>query len=60
MDYAEKLKRMDEHLQQHPHDYQTVISRLKVASKYVDYQRRQKTISRLRNIAKYRKMLGEE
>lgn len=59
MDYAEKLKRMDEHLKRHPHDYQTVISRLKVASQYIDYQRRQKTISRLRNIAKYRKMLGD-
>lgn len=59
MDYAEKLKRMDEHLETHPNDYQTVISRMKVASKYVEEQRRQKTISRLRNVAKYRKMLGD-
>lgn len=58
MDYAEKIKRMDEHLETHPHDYQTVISRMKVASKYIDEQRRQKTISRLRNVAKYRRMLN--
>lgn len=59
MDYAEKLKRMDEHLAEHPHDYQTVISRMKVASAYVEHERREQTISRLRNISKYRKMLEE-
>jgi ribosomal protein S15P/S13E len=59
MDYAKKINRMDEHLREHPHDYQTVISRLKVASDAYDYQEKKKVATRLRRLAEVRRQLKE-
>lgn len=59
MDYTKKLKRMDEHLREHPHDYQTVISRLKVASDAYDYQRKKEADKRLARVAEVRRQLKE-
>lgn len=59
MDYAKKLDRMDEHLREHPHDYQTVISRLKVASDAFDYQQKKRTDMRLKRVAEVRRQLKE-
>lgn len=55
MDYIEKLKRMDEHLEEHPKDYQTVIARMKTFSDAIEDERKQKVNERLKNVAKYRK-----
>lgn len=60
MDYAEKLDRMDRHLAEHPHDYQTVIARLKTASKAYDHEQRKKSVARLKRIAEIRRQLREE
>lgn len=60
MDYAQKLQRMDEHLKDHPHDYQTVISRLKTASKAYDYEIKKKRDMRLKRVAEIRDRLREE
>lgn len=60
MDYRNKLDKMDRHLADNPKDYQTVISRMKVYSKYVDSERRKRINERLKNVAKYRRELNEE
>lgn len=59
MDYAKKLDRMDEHLREHPHDYQTVISRLKVASDAYDYQQKKMVDRRLARLAEVRRQRKE-
>lgn len=51
---------MDEHLSRHPHDYQTVIARLKLASKAYDYEVKKKRDERLKRLAEIKKKLREE
>lgn len=60
MDYIEKLKRMDEHLKRHPHDYQTVIAKMKLASDIYDHQLKRKRDERLKRLAEIKKELREE
>lgn len=60
MNYEEKLYRMDKHLKEHPHDYQTVVSRLKVASQAYEHRMKQSRNERLKTIAEIRKRLKEE
>lgn len=50
---------MDNHLREHPHDYQTVISRLKVASEAFDYEQKKKLSIRLKRVAEVRRQLKE-
>ena len=59
MDYVKKLERMDEHLKEHPHDYQTVISRLKTASDAYEHQRKRQRNWRLKRVAEVRRQLKE-
>ena len=60
MDYIERLDRMDEHLRQHPHDYQTVIARLKLASDIYDHQVEKQRNMRLKRLSEIKKRLREE
>ena len=60
MDYEKKLQTMDEHLSRHPHDYQTVIARLKLASEAYDYEVKKKRDERLKRLAEIKKKLREE
>lgn len=60
MDYLERLDRMDEHLKKHPHDYQTVIARLKLVSDIYDHQVEKKRNERLRRLSEIKKRLREE
>lgn len=61
MDYKDKLDRMTEHLAEHPHDYQTVISRLKLASSIYDHEMERKKHARLKRLAEVkRRRHGEE
>ena len=60
MDYAERLDRMDRHLQDHPHDYQTVIARLKVTSQAIDYAMKKERDMRLKRLAEVRKKREEK
>jgi len=53
--YEEKLMRMETHLQMHPNDYQTVISRLKTKSSLYAYKQTLKRNKMLKEIAKYRR-----
>ena len=60
MDYEERLKKLDEHLQQHPTDYQAQIARLKTFSDAVEHQYYLKRIERMRKVAKYRREYGSK
>lgn len=60
MDYVKKLQTMDEHLKRHPHDYQTVIARLKLASDIYDHQVKRKRDERLKRLAEIKRKLREE
>lgn len=61
MDYESKINRMVNHLHEHPADYQTKISLLKVNSQRIEKQRRDAMISRVRDVAEIRRRLnGEE
>lgn len=59
MDYLKKLNRMDNHLREHPHDYQTVIARIKLASDAIDYQMHKEACMRLKRVAEVRRQLKE-
>ena len=60
MDYISRLEKMDKHLQEHPHDYQTVIARLKLASEAIDYERHKRASMRLKRLAEIKRQLREE
>lgn len=55
----DRLRRLETHVKNHPTDYQSVISLLKLRSAFIEKQRKQKQIERLRKVAAYRKMLKE-
>ena len=59
MDYTKKLEQMDNHLREHPKDYQTVISRMKVASDAYDYELKQRRNYRLKRLAEVRRQMRE-
>ena len=59
MDYERKLRRLDEHLAEHPSDYQAVISRLKVRSDAIEHQIYMRKIDRLKRIAAVKKQVKE-
>lgn len=60
MDYADKLKRLDRHIEQHPKDYQSVISRMKTFSDAVEHEMYLRRIERLKKVERYRKEYGEK
>ena len=60
MDYVEKINRMEAHLKEHPHDYQTVIAKMKLTSKLYDKAMKQSRNARLKRLAEIRKQLREE
>ena len=55
MNYNDRLKALDEHLAEHPKDYQASISRLKTYSKAVEHQMYLRKIERLKRVAEFRK-----
>lgn len=59
MDYEAKITRMKGHLAEHPADYQTVISLLKVNSKRIDHARKVKQDMRAKRVAEARRLLRE-
>lgn len=50
---------MDNHLKRHPKDYQTVISRMKVASDAYDYELKKRRDRRLARLAEVRRQMKE-
>lgn len=55
MDYYDKLDRLDKHLQEHPKDYQAVISRMKTYSDAVEHQQYLRKVARLKRLAEIRR-----
>lgn len=53
--YTEKIGKMHRHLQDNPHDYQTVISYLETRSKDFDEQRKMVMDGQYKLLAKYKK-----
>lgn len=56
----DRLRRLENHVANHPTDYQSVIALLKLRSEAIDKERQKAKIERLRKIAKYRRMLNGE
>jgi len=54
MKYEEKLNRMASHIEDHPHDYQTSISYLKLRSKAIAKERKQKKLEAWKKVQKYK------
>ncbi|EOL50652.1 hypothetical protein [Enterococcus caccae] len=53
--YEQQAQKMKNHLQQHPKDYQTVISLFKVESDSIMYEQQKSKHLMLKEIAKYQK-----
>lgn len=54
MKYEEKLNRMATHMEYHPHDYQTSISYLKLRSRSIADERKQKKLEAWKKVQKYK------
>lgn len=53
--HIEKVKKIEEHLKEHPTDYQAVIAHLKARSDAIDYAQKQKLIERHKRLAEIRR-----
>lgn len=60
MDYREKIARVEMHLKEHPRDYQSRISLLKLRSSEIEHRRYEKRLERLREVAYYRRKRRDE
>lgn len=60
MDYTKVITRVEQHLQKHPSDYQSVISLFKLRSKAIDQRIEQRKVAKLKRIAECRRRLNEE
>lgn len=60
MNYLDKLDSLDKHIEEHPHDYQAVISRLKTASDAYEHQMYLRKVARLKRVAEVRRRLEGE
>lgn len=60
MDYTDKLKRLDKHIEEHPTDYQAVIARMKTKSDAIEHRMYLKRIERLKRVAEYRRAYNGE
>lgn len=60
MDYIEKVKTLEEHINVHPTDYQAVVALLKARSDMIDHKLYMERIERVKKVAHYRRMLNEK
>ena len=54
----ERLQKLENHVREHPTDYQSVIALYKLRSDNYSRQMKQRQIAKLRKIAKYRRKLN--
>lgn len=59
-DYIGRLERLDNHIVEHPTDYQAVIARLKVRSDAIEHEMYLKKTARLKRVAEYRRKYEQE
>lgn len=60
MDYIDRLERLDNHIKEHPKDYQAVIAKMKTYSDAIEHDLYLRRVERLKKIAKYRREYGSE
>ena len=60
MDIEENIARVEDHLQRHPADYQSVISLLKLKSRAVEKKIKDRRIEKQKRIAECRRILDEK
>ena len=60
MDIEKRLNRLQEHLSNHPKDYQAVIAQIKLHSDMIEHERYLRKIDKLRQIAEIRKERNEK
>lgn len=58
--YIERLEKIEEHLEEHPADYQAVIAKLKVTSDIYERQIYLRKVARLKQVAEAKERLKEE
>ena len=56
---SEKIQRLEEHLKTHPRDYESVIALYKLRSSEAAKILKEKNNARMKDIAKWRKILEE-
>lgn len=56
----DKIERLEEHIAQHPNDYQAVIGLLKARSDAIEHQLYQRKIARLKRVAEFRRKKDEK
>lgn len=59
MKYIEKVERLEEHLKEHPTDYQAVVALLKRRSDLIEHRAWLKMIERRKKVAEIRKQRKE-
>lgn len=59
MKYEEKVVRLEEHLKDHPTDYQAVVAHLKAKSDMIEHRMYLKAIERKRRVAEIRRRRRE-
>lgn len=60
MNYLERLERLDNHIREHPKDYQAVIARLKTKSDAYEHSMYLRKIERLQQVAEIRRKRKED
>ena len=60
MDYVKKVETLEEHVKNHPRDYQSVLALLKARSDLIEHGLYLKMIEQKKQVAKYRRILNEE
>ena len=58
--HLERLKALDEHIANHPKDYQAVIGRMMCYSDAIEHQMYLRKIERLKRVAEFRKRGQDE
>lgn len=58
-DYAKEIEQMEEHLREHPNDYQTQISLLVAKSNYLYYEHEHSMIPTKRRISRIKKEIKD-
>lgn len=60
MNHKDRIHNMEQHLEEHPKDYQTVIALLKAKSDYYDHSMKRIKDERVKKVAEMRRRLHEE
>lgn len=60
MEYAKKIKRIEDHVQRFPADYQSQIALMKARSDAIEHEYHKERIVKLRKVAECRRLLNEQ